>query len=285
VVSDEDGAFERLADEVGLLLLELVVGGRGRCRQLVLSLLARLKIDNGTRYTLRMAVTRRGIDPPTVPRPSRSLRRVLVTIDDLDALLSLLVRLERDISTRDNEVLKSSLSMEFDGGTFTEPGDLRKMSDEELKRIVVKSRSVEVVLAPERAVAIGDPATTEQVYQSWARARQTRVRPKKLPRHRWATPTIFALIGVMFFYVGLAHGNPDSIVSYFPAFLSFALIVGPFLAMRSLPYDFATVRAVSLDEFRKDRDTSARHWMMAAIALAGVVVALASTLATVLLRK
>ena len=75
-----------------------------------------------------MAITRVGLTPNGVPH-SKHLGRVLVTIDDLQALMELL-------SDRQVNSTGAPLSgVQFQGGTFTDPEDLRRLSDEEARSL------------------------------------------------------------------------------------------------------------------------------------------------------
>jgi len=103
------------------------------------------------------------------------LGRVLITIDDLAALKTFLTRNVAGLVTTISD------DIEFDGGYFTEPEDLRTLSDIEMQRLRLKSPKVEVVLNPAAAFAIGDRQEAEDVYRLWARARQTRIRPGPMP--------------------------------------------------------------------------------------------------------
>lgn len=124
-----------------------------------------------------------------------------------------------------------------------------------------------------------------EIYRRWARARQVRIRPEKRTWSNWFLFSMGILFGVSFIalpWLDSAYNvnvRPISVVG------GAGVIIGTLLLMCSMPRNFAVVRAVSLDEFRKDRDVRNRHWMTATIALTGVVVALLSVLVTVLLKK
>ncbi len=113
------------------------------------------------------AVTVRRVGPPqeTAPLHRTELGRVLVTIDDLAALMTLL--------TDDTPELR----IEFDGGYFTEAEELRTLSDIEVRSLRLQTPEVQVALNSSDAFAVGERQEAEDVYRLWARARQTQLRP------------------------------------------------------------------------------------------------------------
>ena len=111
------------------------------------------------------AVTVRRVGPPqeTAPLHRTELGRVLVTIDDLAALMTLL--------TDDTP----GLHIEFDGGYFTEAEELRTLSDIEVRSLRLRTPEVQVALNSSDAFAVGERQEAEDVYRLWARARKTQV--------------------------------------------------------------------------------------------------------------
>jgi hypothetical protein len=91
---------------------------------------------------------------------------VLVTIDDLEALLVIMRQTAADPTT---------LEVQFSGGYFTDAEDMRHLSDDELRSLKVHSDSAEVNLGPEEAVAVGSGSIPDEIYRTWARARQTSI--------------------------------------------------------------------------------------------------------------
>jgi len=132
-----------------------------------------------------VTVQRVGPPPEEAPQHRTDLGRVLVTIDDLAALKTFLTR-----SNTDDEDIK----VEFDGGYFTEPEDLRHLSDMELRSLRLETPEVQVVLNPSFAFAIGDRQEAEDVYRLWARKRQTRIRPGPIPFFIAVPYTIIAVL-------------------------------------------------------------------------------------------
>ena len=78
-----------------------------------------------------MTVRRVGPAQEEAPPHRTNLGRVLVTIDDLKALL--------DFLTRDAEDNADPMHVEFDGGDFTEPEELSTLSDVETRRLMQNS--------------------------------------------------------------------------------------------------------------------------------------------------
>lgn len=124
-----------------------------------------------------MTVHRVGPGAPGPPQQYRAdLGRLLVTIDDLAALITFLTR-----STTDHhERLSTKVSVEFDGGIFTDAEDLRTLSDIEMRNLRLKSPKVLVVLNPTDVFVVGDRHEADDVYRLWARARQTSLRPRPI---------------------------------------------------------------------------------------------------------
>lgn len=212
---------------------------------------------------------------------------MLVTIDDLEALVS-------EVARHSNG---SVPSLEFEGGTFNDPSDLRKLTDAELGRIVVKSPEIEVHLAPSEAKAIGDPRACEAVYSSWARSRQTRLRAERTLGWRKVLSAV---------WTGILYGGFILLVSAAPigmymqnntlgplarwianAVLAISAAAVLFTVARRLapPESWAVIRAITLDEFRKEAAISNRHWQTATISLGAIATTLAAALITVLLTN
>jgi hypothetical protein len=109
---------------------------------------------------------------PAQEATRRDLGRVLVTIDDLDVLMTVLTSMVG--------MAAAKIKVEFDGGYFTQAEELRTLSDMEMKNLRLKTPKLEVILSPSAAIAVGDQQEAENVYK-WALKRQTRQRP---PRQR-----------------------------------------------------------------------------------------------------
>lgn len=109
-----------------------------------------------------MAIHRVGPAPDTTPH-RQNLGRVLVTIDDLDALMQLV---------RQNLGEGLELGIQFEGGYFTEAEDLRRLSDEESKSLKIHTADIEIHLAHSQAVVIGNEQQAQDIYRLWARPRE-----------------------------------------------------------------------------------------------------------------
>jgi hypothetical protein len=232
------------------------------------------------------------------PPSLQTLGRVLVTIDDLEALCNLL---------RNRSEQTDPIEIEFPGGTIGEAADLRELSDMELADIKVKAFDAEVVLSTEAAYCLGGPAVGEFVYRNWARARQTKERPshyrgKRRPRalgYRWATLLPAGFLGVLTILYSLVIYIVTSDALDFAAEISdvilvdieasavvFNLIAVPLLGVLLLaaylwlvrlsqrPKSFALIIPLSLDEYRKNRIQGRRQlitWLIAMTAIAATV--------------
>jgi hypothetical protein len=197
---------------------------------------------------------------------------VLVTVDDLKALMEFL--------TRDDTPGAAQLCVEFDGGSFTEAEELRTLSDMEMNSLRLKTQRVEVVLNPSSAFAVGEREEAEAVYRTWARARQTPLR----------RPPAYALLS---FFIPLVMTVVSStllmldktFLSYpLAGFLTFTCVYLGFSirrghAKRNMFY--AVIVPLSLDEYRQSRSSQMyprRSWIVAivsaVVAAAAVAVAI-----------
>ncbi len=138
--------------------------------------------------------------PDTAPT-RQNLGRVLVTIDDLEALIGIM-RQEATDST--------SVQVQFSGGYFTNVEDLRQLSDSEILSLKIHSDSTEVNLEPTQAVAIGAATTTGKIQNVWARTRQTKA-GTRLSAASWTMlgvaatlllliPAALAVLGILPYY-------------------------------------------------------------------------------------
>jgi hypothetical protein len=107
---------------------------------------------------------------PADPSTRERLGRVLVTIDDLDALIDILKQEATD---------PTSVLIEFSGGYFTEARDIAQLSDDEIVSLKIKSDNAEVNLESSQAMAVGDGQTTAKIKNMWARMRQTTIEPDR----------------------------------------------------------------------------------------------------------
>jgi len=228
------------------------------------------------------------------------LGRVLVSIDDLTALLDVLA-VESPPS--------SNYEIEFDGGSIDTPEDLRSLSDSELERLMVKTPDVEVVLSSDRAVAIGDSNMCSVVYKLWARGRQTRNTPQAKTRRDTSYSPIrsFALIMIAAIFAATVmavvnyfvppdattgsntkelylslHRDPigsylmllegAAMIGVIIAFirLIYKLIVQPIV---NIPKSYAVIKPLSHDELRKEVVITSRYRITITIAITSIVVA------------
>lgn len=165
-------------------------------------------------YTLRTVVIERVGPTPVARTYIERLGRVLVTIDDLQALLDLLKKPDRLLGrpvpklevlavahdancSGEHETHGHPQHIEFDGGYFTKPSELPELTDDEARSLRINTPSVQVILSPTRAVAIGDEQAARTIYQSWARSRQTRERPASELRSTHRPNLRFLLSGIL----------------------------------------------------------------------------------------
>jgi hypothetical protein len=114
------------------------------------------------------------------------LAEVLVTIDDLAALMEIL--------SRHNDSKKVIVG--FDAGYFTEAQDLPTLSNMEMQTFRVQNSKIMVALTPWTAEAVGDPQEAKAVY-SWAQLRPAPRRPLEL--NNIVSYIVFLLLGVSAF--------------------------------------------------------------------------------------
>lgn len=116
-----------------------------------------------------VTVRRVGSAPEEAGHHHINLGRVLVTIDDLAALMTLVKGPD-----------EPQLQIKFDNGYFTEAEELRTLTDMEMRSLRLKTSKVEVTLSPSLALAIGEQQAVEDVYQFWAEKRRTLLRPRPI---------------------------------------------------------------------------------------------------------
>jgi hypothetical protein len=100
---------------------------------------------------------------PTAEPYIQDLGRVLVTLDDLKALMDLLSATVPE---------EPELHVAFNGGYFTDAEDLRRLSDNEIRSLRISTSQLQVILDPVQCYAVGDEITAKNVYRLWARSRQ-----------------------------------------------------------------------------------------------------------------
>lgn len=133
-----------------------------------------------------MAIHRVGPAPGTQPH-EKSLGRLLVTIDDLDALMNLL-----------RQHHGPTVAVNFEGGYFDQSEDLRRLSDEELETLRISADGITLFLEPTQAIAFSEQRESlERLYTLWARSRQTRKEQPRLYRLSRLYPIGTGITGAM----------------------------------------------------------------------------------------
>lgn len=216
-----------------------------------------------------------------VTQPARiPLGRIQVTIDDLAALLTMLHK----------KLPAEEVRVEFLGGSFDDPADLKILSDAELEQLNIKTDSIQVVLSRTDALAIGDENIGIAIRDQWARSRVTRERPTRHSRLRNLTDAGLVVM-LLFLIIVLALKSaglnlPDWIYpSGFP--ISAAWLVTPIgvvlcvsmLSSGRWPlHSYAVIKPYTLEEARAALITTRRYSITTTIAITSIVVAAATTL-------
>lgn len=227
-----------------------------------------------------MAIYRVG--PPEGPTTTE-LGGVLVTIDDLDALISLVLELESRYGGTN-----TLCRVEFDGGYFTDAEDLRRLSDQEIQSLRIKTDSVQIVLNKKRAAAIASEECGQEVYRLWARTRRNKRYPKS---HKMLFEDTF-LISITTIFVLALLGFPPSFATWLgtdnipittsvPASIVAVLAVAAISRFtKEVPRSWAAIIPSSMDEYRNSRANSAiPRWTLVVTAVS-VLVAIAAVVAT-----
>jgi hypothetical protein len=215
-----------------------------------------------------VTVRRVGPAPQEAAQHRANLGRVLVTIDDLAALMTLL---------KENV---AELVVEFDGGYFTEAEELRTLSDVEMKSLRLKTPRVQVVLNASAAFAIGERQEAEEVYRIWARARQTRLRPRPIQLSdtlKYVSTLVGFLSAVVLLFIsrvsllGVPIDVPPGafIIIAIGALATLLLIDVLIRRADARESSYAVVIPLSLDEHRQSRSSQTyprRSWIVAIIA-------------------
>ena len=212
-----------------------------------------------------MTVRRVGPPQETAPLHRTELGRVLVTIDDLAALMTLL--------TDDTP----ELHIEFDGGNFTEAEELRTLSDIGVRSLRLQTPKVQVFLNSSDAFAVGERQEAEDVYRLWARARKTQLRSLPIPLSAYILTlmsTVFMLSLAVLIFAGVDEASPMAAKGY-----TLAGVVGAWSLVGSVSIwyaafargsSYAVVIPLSLDEYRQNRlnQTYPRRSLIVTIVLA-----------------
>ncbi|MEU4742686.1 hypothetical protein AB0G02_19785 [Actinosynnema sp. NPDC023658] len=208
-------------------------------------------------------------------RPSRrALGHLDVTIDDLRALMELL---------QAKTHATSPIVAEFDEGEFDSASDIKDLSDVNLLRIAVKAPEVTVVLAANKAEAVGSRELVDFVFNAWARQRQAKFRPPTWSKFDQIGTKIFpfiAIAGVIYLFsmiIPAARANDaEWSLFIFVGLFGFAgwIAITANKSNREV-MSYARIIPISADEMRKyQRDRQTPRW-----ALYVSIAALAASLA------
>ena len=236
--------------------------------------------------TLPHVTIRRAGPTPESEVHTRDLGPVLVTIDDLEALIDFLK--ERDSN------LRQPLEVQFNGGFLDDPQDLRRLSDEELNNLRINAPSIQVLLDRRQAKAIGEEVAAEEVYRVWARARRTRHLPPLSKRERILHGILclgWGAFGLLFILSGIGNlflmptgesvpvGAGAIMVTLGVSALTYS--VGRWRYPIGLKPSFALIVPLTLDEYRTNQANNyypRRAYVVAvvsaAVAVGSIVVAI-----------
>lgn len=218
-----------------------------------------------------MAVTRSKLGFEQDEPARQHLGRILVTIDDLKALVDVLVAQGQS---------PGEIRIGFDGGEIDEPEDLRSLTDEELLRLTVRTPKIEIVLDAVQAVAIGDAQLASAV-EIWARRRQHMGRApgpslgNRLLKKWWLPSVMSPSIAITVWLAirdGLSTGFTWVVIG--AQLLSIALILRV-AALGAPPVSYAVIEPRTRDEVRKDSLAWKRHRTSIIMTAIGIVSAMA----------
>jgi len=216
-----------------------------------------------------MTVHRVGPPQEEAPPHRTELGRVLVTIDDLEALKTFLTRAD---------TVADDIKVKFDGGHFTEPEDLRHLSDMELRSLRLETPKVQVVLNPSAAFAIGERQEAEDVYRTWARARQTqlRARPIQFYEYLLSLIPIVVIVPLILSLIPRMDRTDDPMAGTYTIYVvlmaGMAIVISAVLgrAVSAKGSSYAIVIPLSLAEHRQMHATQKyprRSWIVAILAI------------------
>lgn len=219
----------------------------------------------------------------------RPLGRLLVTVDDLDALLALMTPSARKAAKP---------RVEFVGGSFDSGSDLQKLSDNEMLSLRVLNKDVQVVLNNTAALAVGTEQSVDDIDRLWARSRQTKRSSNALQRQRstphfWLSVVImisainFSAISLLGSITGIQtplFSNISPIANLMLGLLCAILGLALSIYLRAGPSTYAIVTPLSHAEIRnhnREELFPRRAWIVSIIS---VTVAAISVLVAALIR-
>lgn len=229
-----------------------------------------------------MVIHRVGPLPDTAPT-RQPLGRVLVTIDDLEALMVILRQKATD---------PDSIKVQFNGGYCTAAEDIRLLSDNEVKSLKILSDNAEVILEPTQALAVGQVSLTSTVRNAWSRTRQTDIEPDRKYMSSSAKGSItgcITVIGLAAF--SLANVGQRQIAATLAIMAVCAALFGLFVwifftnlrVARSMPG--ALIKPMSLHEYRQLRSNNQYPRAAWIVAIIAVIVAIAAIVVPVMTAK
>jgi hypothetical protein len=208
------------------------------------------------------------------------LGRLLVNIDDLDALMNLL---GQGLDAESGEVF-----VQYNGGQFDEASDLRSLADHELAVLVVHAPSVYVVFSNCFASARGS-ADRVAFVEKWATDRRANL-PTMLIAEMNRLPKTIVTIMMAISLSAILPLLASQLSIWDKIFwVSFALYisVSSYVLRRKFasPWgSYAIVHPVTHEHTRSENVQNRRHYRQTMIALFAVLIALSSLLVTIFLK-
>lgn len=242
-----------------------------------------------------MVVHRQVPEVSSDPQTRSQLGHLLVTIDDLAALFSLFETLQRDVAR--SSAHPHQIKVEFEGGTFTEPEDLRTLSDEEITSLRISGTGIgTVTLNPNQASVTAKKSAAEAIYRQWARTRTRKVKGRKSIRQLAAFSGCLMIgfglnLGVYLTTVDISASTATRIVLITTAIILFFLgLASVILSLRyaqrgSGPVSSALIIPKTLDQYRQSAENNVYPRKAYIVAIVSAVIAVAAVIVAILALK
>jgi hypothetical protein len=242
-----------------------------------------------------MTVYRRGI--PVGSEGKKAVRvglgRILVTIDDLEALLD---------HIREDE---DTPFVEFSGGEFSSPDDLRRLKPDERRKLHIKTSRLEVTLSAEVASVFGQREACDSLVSGWAARRATREFPpwkqsaarRERTYYKIATfvghSVSFMILSGILSITGALDGSGVTLTGWLllspiVAIIFFPLSISNWWRSKVLqltPSMYCIIVPTTLEEYYRDRQECRRHRNILIVSTVGSVIAAAGVVVAIIALK
>lgn len=222
-----------------------------------------------------MTIHRVGPNPDTEPHRQK-LGRVLVTIDDLDALITLVTQ---------HAASPGHVRVSFNGGHLTDAADIRHLTDDELRTLKIATDRVEINLDRESATAVGERSISQEINTAWARTRQTTV-DFRAPRKIWL-PLVSCLLGVAGFVMAVLDEKSRAVTIVMGVLVCILFVLAAYLIVtgwrRAKTGPGAIIKPMTMAEWRQlqvANQNPGRANVIASIAVIVAILAIASNFVT-----